>query len=146
KDRLLKLELKYNYERLNKSVLSIERKKEFAEELMDRISEMNELSSSNKNSLKFFVLNELEIDESILIEEKNVSTIGQAHIAQLKLSHPQLTENDIHLLGYIKMKLTNKQIAEIKNVEVESVKTAKNRLRKKLNLEAADDFSELLSD
>ena len=144
KNRILKLELDYNSERLNKSIMSISRKKEFAEELLNRINEIEHIEPSTKNSLKMYVYNELEIDEQVLETESEIQNLGEAFVAALKDKYPQLTENDIKLLGFIKMKLSNKQIAEIKNITPESVKISKNRLRKKLNLAAGATFSSIL--
>lgn len=145
KNKLLKLELAYNIDRLNNSIIGLTRKREFAEELMKRLSLLDSLPTSEKNSLKIFVHNELEIDNSILNIEKNVKMVGEEFISQLKFKYPILSESDLKLLGFIKMKLTNKQIAEIKNVSPLSVKTAKNRLRKKLSMSPGSDFIENLS-
>ncbi|MCB9224968.1 MAG: hypothetical protein H6582_12360 [Crocinitomicaceae bacterium] len=140
KNRLLKLELDYNTERLNQSVLSVGRKRDFAEELMDRVSQIKDIDRQSLNNLKFFVLNELEIDESILDKEKEVQEVGAEFVAQLRDQFENLSESDIQLLSFIKMKLTNKQIAEIKNITQESVKVSKNRLRKKLDIPPGADF------
>lgn len=144
KNRLLKMELKYNSERLDKSILSLSRKKEFAEDLFDKIRQIENINDNDRNNLKFFILNELEIDENLISSEEEIQKLGTEFITRLKNKFPDLTENDIKLLGLIKMKLTNKQIAEIKNITPESVKIAKNRLRKKLNLKAGSSFSSLL--
>ena len=146
RNRLLRMELEYNSDRLNKSVLSLSRKKEFAEELIQRISAMKDMNPSDRNALRLFVLNELEIDESIIRLEKDIHEVGEELISKLRMKFPNLSENDIRLLGFIKMELSNKQIAEIRNISPQSVKIAKNRLRKKLNIEAGGDFEALLSD
>lgn len=144
RNRLLRTELAYNSERLSKSVLSLSRKKEFAEELIRRISAMRDVDIAQRNTLKLFVWNELEIDTSILTGEEDVREVGQAFISGLKMRYPELSENDLRLLGYIKMNLTNKQIAELKNITPQAVKMAKNRLRKKLNLPAGSEFHEII--
>lgn len=145
KNRLLKLELKYNNERLNQSVLSVSRKKDFAEELMERAGKIENIDRHSLNSLRFFVLNELQIDDSILDKEKEIHEVGADLIAQLKDQFSNLSDSDIQLLSFIKMKLTNKQIGEIKNITQASVKIAKNRLRKKLNLPSGSNFFDHLS-
>ncbi|MBL4703962.1 MAG: hypothetical protein JKY54_05545, partial [Flavobacteriales bacterium] len=140
KNKLLRLELEYNSDRLNRSILGLSRKREFTEELMDRIAMFDNIDSAKRNSLKMFVVNELDIDDSMLESEKEIQEMGEEFISKLKLKHPELSESDLKMIGYIKMKMTNKRIAEIKNIEPKSVKTAKNRLRKKLKIPAGSDF------
>jgi len=144
KNKLLQQELEHNTDRLNRSVLGLTRKREFAEELIKRLSFLDNLNPAQKNSLKLFVRNELEIDKSVLDMEKVMKEVGKEFISHLKLKYPKLSESDLKLLGFIKMKLTNKQIAEIKNISPESVKIAKNRLRKKLDMSPGSDFIEYL--
>lgn len=142
-NRLLKLELDFNAQRLDQSTLSVNRKTEFAQELMSRINGMDQLDLQTKNSLKFYISNELEIDSSILEKEREVRQMGENQIARLREQFPNISENDIKLLGLIKMNLTNKQIAEIKKITLLSVKSAKNRLRKKLNLPPGASFDQV---
>jgi PAS domain S-box-containing protein len=48
---------------------------------------------------------------------------------------PALTENDLRLCAFIKLKMSTKEIATIINQPVNSVKVARNRLRSKLHIE-----------
>ncbi|MCB0477047.1 MAG: hypothetical protein KDC84_02720 [Crocinitomicaceae bacterium] len=140
KNKLLKMELKFNLELLDQSSLSLARKKEFATELMNRIKNIRDIDSQSMNSIRFYIMNELEIDETILKKEEHSLDVGTKTIAQLQEKFPDLSDSDIQLLSFVKMKLTNKQIAEIKSISLPSVKIAKNRLRKKLNLPNGSNF------
>lgn len=144
-EKLHRIESEYHTERLQRSALTIERKKDLSERIMKQISTFDNLSSQQQNSIKFTLLNEVEIDNSIIELEKEIHSIGEEFIAQLKIKFPKLSESDLKLISLIKMKLSNKQIAEIKNIDPNSVKTAKNRLRKKLNIPKGSDFGEVLS-
>jgi DNA-binding CsgD family transcriptional regulator len=57
---------------------------------------------------------------------------------------PRLSNNDIRLCALIKLKLSNKEIATMMNITPQSVKVAKNRLRKKLNIQQGGDICSLL--
>ncbi len=57
----------------------------------------------------------------------------------IKKNFLSLSETDMRLLTLIKLQLTNKEIANMLGITVEGVKKAKQRLRKKMNLE--DDIS-----
>ncbi len=48
--------------------------------------------------------------------------------------HPKLTNSDLRLCAYIRMNLTTKEIAMLRNVSPSSIEMAKYRLRKKLEL------------
>lgn len=144
-NKLLQMQVEHKTDRLNRSVTGLKRKTEFVEELMDRINSIEMLDPAQRSSLKLFIYNELDMDKSVLENEDDVKVVGDEIISRLKLNYPSLTESDLRLLGYIKLKLTNKQIAQLKNISPESVKIAKNRLRKKLELPPGSDFIESLS-
>ena len=57
---------------------------------------------------------------------------------QLKKEYPKLTQNDFKLAAYIKIGLNNKEIASPMQIAPESVKSAKKRLKKKMNLNAEE--------
>lgn len=53
---------------------------------------------------------------------------------QLKSRFPTLTSYDIRLCTYLKANLSTKEIATLLNITPDSVKKAKHRLRKKLEI------------
>lgn len=55
-------------------------------------------------------------------------------LSKLKNIHPNISNNDLRIISLIKLNLSNKEIAEILNITTDSVKTAKKRLKKKLNI------------
>ncbi|HAS46903.1 MAG TPA: hypothetical protein DCS93_40835 [Microscillaceae bacterium] len=55
-------------------------------------------------------------------------------LMKIKLTYPDLSANDIKHCLYIKLDLTLKEIAQLHNVSVSAVKTARNRLKKKMNI------------
>ncbi|HAA12112.1 MAG TPA: hypothetical protein DCE41_10600 [Cytophagales bacterium] len=52
----------------------------------------------------------------------------------LKQQYPRLTNNDLKLSAYLKIGMSNKEIASMTNLEVDSVKRSINRLKKKIGL------------
>lgn len=55
-------------------------------------------------------------------------------IAQLKADYPELTQNEIRLIALLLLNLTTKEIGAILGISPDSVKTARYRLRKKLDV------------
>ena len=63
---------------------------------------------------------------------------------RLKKDYPVLTNNDLKMSAYIKVGMTNKDIAQVTNLAVASVKKTLNRLKKKLNLTAEDSIRDFM--
>lgn len=59
----------------------------------------------------------------------------------LKPETQKLTKNDLRTAALIKLKLSNKEMAEVLNITSEGVKKSKNRLKKKLGLGASEDLT-----
>ncbi len=55
-------------------------------------------------------------------------------IEGLQKNHPSLTQNELKLCGYLKINLSNKEIANILHVQPESVRKSITRMRKKMGL------------
>lgn len=53
---------------------------------------------------------------------------------KLQKLNPKLVESEIEFCALLKMKLSTKEIAQIKNIEPKTVKNKKNRIRKRLNI------------
>ncbi|THU33447.1 hypothetical protein FAM09_25190 [Niastella caeni] len=65
---------------------------------------------------------------------KNFNLLHAHYVDNITLRHPDLTSNEVRLICFILSGLSNKEIAGIFSVEPESVKKARYRLKKKLNL------------
>lgn len=61
---------------------------------------------------------------------------------RLAAAHPTLTEKDRRLCALLALGLSTKEIATLTNIEVRSVEANRNRLRKKLGLDPADNLTE----
>lgn len=58
--------------------------------------------------------------------------------------YPEVSNNDLRLMGLLKMNLSSKEIANILNISLEGVKKARYRLRKKLALATEESLEELI--
>jgi DNA-binding CsgD family transcriptional regulator len=65
---------------------------------------------------------------------KNFNLLHAHYVDNITKKHPDLTPNEVRLICFILSGLSNKEIAGIFSVEPESVKKARYRLKKKLNL------------
>jgi DNA-binding CsgD family transcriptional regulator len=72
---------------------------------------------------------------------KNFNLLHPHYVDNIIKKHPDLTSNEIRLICFILSGLSNKEIAGIFSVEPESVKKARYRLKKKLNLPEEESLS-----
>lgn len=119
-------------------------------------TQKKELLLSMKETIEIFekqrdntLLKELkqQIDNNIRIENDwevfklHFEEVHPDFFKQLKISYPNLTQNNLKLCAYIKIGLSNKEIARLLNVSPDSIKMAKKRLKRKLNISPGDNFS-----
>lgn len=79
------------------------------------------------------------IDQSVNNDETrnhlmHFRKIHPQFINRLEKKHPELTQNELKLCIFLKLKLSHKEIAEILHVKPESVRKAKSRMRSKMGL------------
>jgi tetratricopeptide (TPR) repeat protein/DNA-binding CsgD family transcriptional regulator len=90
------------------------------------------------------VLNSIHINKSLEKEWENFNEyFGSVHVGfyeKFNQAFPSLTILEKRLAGLIKMNLTNGEIASVLNIESNSVKMAKYRLKKKLALTDEQDL------
>jgi DNA-binding CsgD family transcriptional regulator len=75
---------------------------------------------------------------------KNFNLLHSHYVDNITQRHPDLTTNEVRLICFILSGLSNKEIAGIFSVEPESVKKARYRLKKKLNLDEEESLSNYL--
>lgn len=62
----------------------------------------------------------------------------------LKTTFPALTQHDLRLCAYLRVGMSNKEIANISNITPDAVKKSLNRMKKKMSLTVETDFREFL--
>lgn len=63
---------------------------------------------------------------------------------RLKTDFPSLTESQLRLAAYISLGMTNQQIARLLNIEYDSIKKSRYRLRTKLGLSTQDSLEDFI--
>lgn len=113
-------------EEIKKHVKTLEGRKEIIS-LVDQI---------NQNSI-------IEQEEEELFTK--IERVNEGFYTALRQINNDLTANDERLATLVQMELSNKDIANILHIEPQSVKQAKRRLKKKLQLAAEVDLHEYLN-
>ncbi len=156
--------LKMRKKQLENSKLEFEKQLLVQEnELKSRELTSKMIHITNKNQLIHKIINTLT-NSGMSFNEKNQKYINQI-VSELKLSQntnlwsafenefirvhpiffknlindcPTLTQYEIRLCAFLKMNMTTKEIAEILHLNITSVQKARTRLRKKLNINGAE--------
>lgn len=75
--------------------------------------------------------------ESFVYQFENVHPRFFKHIKEI---HPDITPSELKMAAYIRIGFGNKEIAQVSNLAISTVKKSVNRLKKKLNLAPEDDL------
>lgn len=119
--------------------------------LKDLIAELNDLKNGKtvnvekiaelEKKIKSVFKNENDWEKMIIHFEK----VYPDFFKKLRIINPKLTKNELKHCAYIRIKLNNKETAQILGVEPSSVKTTRYRLKKKFNLGVDDDLNEFIA-
>ncbi len=137
---------KLSIEKLEKTALNRE-VQQFARQLAsknvlleDLKKEIERIEQDEKDLdfLHIFKLVELNIgsDEDWEAFKSHFNKVHASFLKNLRSRFPNLSTYEIRLAALLKLKMTNKEIAGILGIANDSVKKAKQRLRKKLSLQA----------
>jgi len=74
-------------------------------------------------------------EEYMTIFDVNFERIHKNFFKQLKIIDPELTKRELRLCAFVKMNLSNKEIAPLLNISVRGVETARYRVRKRLKVQ-----------
>jgi len=147
-EKRLHEKLEYKNKDLTNLTLDITRKNEFSNQLLSQINELERYvpkgAQSQLNSIKFFITDNLRINKELAVFQENIKDVNQDFYSRLLARFPNLTSKETELCGLIKLSRTNKEIAALKNISLNSAKMNRYRLRKKLELAAEVDIVNFL--
>ncbi|MFN3800174.1 hypothetical protein [Belliella pelovolcani] len=104
----------------------------------------NEKIKSKLGKLQHRIETNLSNEEHLRVFDANFERVHQQFFDELKAAFPFLNAKDLRLCAFVKMNLTNKEIATILNISVRGVETARYRLRKRLSLSHDVNMAEFL--
>ncbi|MFK8162415.1 MAG: tetratricopeptide repeat protein [Lewinella sp.] len=86
----------------------------------------------------------LRIDEDWADFRRHFESVHPDLISRMGEDFPGLTNNEFRLIALIRLNLSTKEVSSVLGISPDSVKTARYRLRKKLNLETQDNLFDFL--
>lgn len=125
---------------LTNLALDIARKNEFSKTLIPKLENLknidpNQLETELRQVLSFSN-NHLKINEDLAYLQNNVDKVNHEFYHKLESRFGQLTTNERYLVGLLRLNLSNKDIAALRNISVGSAKMNRHRLKKKLGLDS----------
>ena len=141
-------ELEFKKQDITNLALEINKKHEFNNQLLERLEHfkpnIQQVHQKDWHNLEIFVRENAQLNQEKRIFQDNIEQVNQAFFENLKTHHPKLTKGEKDLCAYLRLNLSNKEIAILRNTSMEAVKMGRYRLRKKLNLTPEEDIVELL--
>lgn len=147
RDKLLLEEdnIKKSKELANYTMMLVKKKEIFSEtytHLKDFKNTLNTQPARKKLQDIIFKLHQHRIGEDFMdIFDVNFEKIHKNFFRKLKEINPELTKRELRLCAFVKMNLSNKEIAPLLNISVRGVETARYRVRKKLDVQENNFFT-----
>lgn len=148
--RELTLELDRKNRQLTSYTLDMASVNEFHMKILQELESAKRLGKpGNRESAAILngVLHDLEHYSLQTVKEDFRTYFDEVHpdfIKKLSFKYPVLTSNDLRLCAFLHLGLTTKEIAALTFREVRSVESSRNRLRKKLGIDAETNLQEFL--
>jgi len=122
--------------------------RETNEQLVDRLGTIKKLDGDAQNKAIREVLTDLtgrgHVDDKTSLIQENIEQVNKEFYTKLHSVFPGLTKSENELCGLLRLNLSNKEIAALRNVSPKSVKMGRYRLRKKLGLGPEEDIYQFL--
>jgi len=144
KEQQLENELNLKTKQLTVHTLNIIQKNKLLEDLQKNLSEIKSANGHTEeklHSMNQFINHTLNIDKDWEEFGTYFEQINQDFFKRLKNQFPDLSPAELRLAALIKLNMSIKEAAKVLNISPGSVKTARYRLRKKLNLEFEEDLN-----
>ena len=147
KEKLAK-ELEHKKKELTTNVMYLLKKNEFITSISDKLKNIDFESTENNHDVIDRIISKLDKSISNDIWEDFEIRFQEVHVDfynRLNRQFPNLTPNELRLCAFLRLNMTSKEISDITFQSPESLKTARYRLRKKLDLDREDNLVAFLT-
>ena len=140
----LKQQLDYRNKELTSYTLNFAQKSELFQELKNKIDSLKDATPKQQamiiRDLNRVIKQHINIDRDWEDFKRYFEDVHTGFIEKLKEKHPDLSTNDLRICALTRLNLNIKETASILGITPESVKTARYRLRKKLDLDQNEEL------
>ncbi|MCF6132330.1 tetratricopeptide repeat protein [Flavobacterium wongokense] len=114
-------------------------------ELLDEIKTiLSKKEPTSEKDLKKLVSKYTIQDNNWKDFDNYFESVNKNFYTRLKQKYPEISTNDLKICALIKLNLSIKEMASILNISPDSVKTARHRLRKKLQLSTEENLTDFI--
>lgn len=114
-------------------------------ELLDEIKTiLNKKEPTSEKEIKKLVSKYTIQDNNWKDFDNYFESVNKNFYTRLKQKYPEISSNDLKICALIKLNLSIKEMASILNISPDSVKTARHRLRKKLQLNTEENLTDFI--
>jgi DNA-binding CsgD family transcriptional regulator len=114
-------------------------------ELLDEIKTvLNKKEPTSEKEIKKLVSKYTIQDNNWKDFDNYFESVNKNFYTRLKQKYPEISSNDLKICALIKLNLSIKEMASILNISPDSVKTARHRLRKKLQLSTEENLTDFI--
>ena len=143
----LQRELDYKNRELTAYTINFAQKNQLIEELKEQLTQLKPSDSEQLQQVKqlrSLVNNNRNVDRDWEDFRLHFESVHPHFFQRLKQAHPELSNGELKLCALIRLNLSMKETAAILSISPNSVKTARYRLRSKLDLETKDNLMDYL--
>ncbi len=136
-------EIKLKNADLASSTLCLINRNEILSEIKDKLKQNH--NTQIISEVVHLINSNTDIDQDWYKFRTTFEDIYPGFFDRLNQNYPQLTDHDIRLSAYLLINLSSREIAGLMNVSIDATNKARQRLRKKLNLEPEADLTLFLT-
>lgn len=145
KRKELEQDLEFKNKQLTTQSLNIVQKNELMAELKDKIGDLKQDGNAKElNNISNLVDYSFSLDEDWKQFRMHFEEVHSGFYHILRDRFPDLTPNEMKLSALVKLNLNIKEMAAILGISPDSVKTARHRLRKKLEINTEVNLTEFM--
>ena len=138
-------QIEYKEREMATTTMHLVQKNEVRQQLKSQIDKMtNEKFNKELNILSHKIDDNINAESDWETFKIHFEGVHTNFFEYLNTNFPKITQNDQKICAYIKIGLSNKEIAQLLNILPDSVKSSKKRLKKKLNLTIDNNLTEFI--
>lgn len=142
REQFMQNELEFKESQLSALTVQMLQKNELMQELKEKVEADQSIS---KDSPLTRLVNKGQNQEKEWADfNVQFESINKNFYERIRQAYPDISPNDLKVCALIKLNLSIKEMAGILNISPDSVKTARYRLRKKLQLNSEDNLTEFI--
>jgi DNA-binding CsgD family transcriptional regulator len=139
KEKQLLNEIDFKESQIGAAAIQLGKRNKLLEELREKLGDEPKNSPVNQ-----FINKSLNHDKEWADLNATFESANRNFYSKLKEAYPDISPNEMKICALIKMNLSIKEMSGILNISPDSVKTARYRLRKKLQLNTEDNLTDFI--